>query len=251
MKREHPVQDIETLLPYGGVESKQEQVCRMFNTIAPVYDGMNRLMTFGLDRRWRKRMVALLREYAPRKVLDIATGTGDLPLLISKTIQPDFITGIDLSEGMLAIAREKCEKRGCLGKIVFERQDCLSLTFPDGCYDAVTVAFGVRNFQSLQQGFSEMFRVLAPDGILLVMELSTPRRFPLNVLYPFYAHRIIPFLGRLFSRDKQAYTYLPRSIEVVPQGEEMLSIFRSVGFVDTCCRPLTGGVCTLYIGRKV
>ena len=240
----------ETVLPYGDGESKDVQVRRMLDTIAPVYDRMNRLMTFGLDRGWRRVALKMLRAYNPRKILDVATGTGDLPFMMSEMFDCPDITGIDLSEGMLDIARKKCSERNLQEKIVFEKQDCLSLTFPDARYDAVTVAFGVRNFQRLQQGFSEMYRVLTPGGVLMVIELSTPRRFPFDVLYRFYAHRIIPCLGRLFSRDKQAYMYLPRSIEAVPQGDEMLSIFRSVGFGEVYYRRLTWGVCTIYVGKK-
>ena len=201
-------------------------------------------------RWWRRVAVKMLRRYSHRRILDVATGTGDLALLLDERLHPDCVVGIDLSEGMLDIARKKCSERNLQEKIVFEKQDCLSLTFPDARYDAVTVAFGVRNFQRLQQGFSEMYRVLTPGGVLMVIELSTPRRFPFDVLYRFYAHRIIPCLGRLFSRDKQAYMYLPRSIEAVPQGDEMLSIFRSVGFGEVYYRRLTWGVCSIYVGKK-
>ena len=240
----------ETVLPYGAGESKDVQVRRMFDTIAPVYERMYLLMTFGLDRGWRRVALKMLRAYNPRKILDVATGTGDLPFMMSEMFDCPDITGIDLSEGMLDIARKKCSERNLQEKIVFEKQDCLSLTFPDARYDAVTVAFGVRNFQRLQQGFSEMYRVLTPGGVLMVIELSTPRRFPFDVLYRFYAHCIIPCLGRLFSRDKQAYMYLPRSIEAVPQGDEMLSIFRSVGVGEVYYRRLTWGVCSIYVGKK-
>ena len=250
MASEHIPHNPETVLPYGDGESKDVQVRRMFDTIAPVYDRMNRLMTFGLDRGWRRVALKMLRAYNPRKILDVATGTGDLPFMMSEMFDYPDITGIDLSEGMLDIAWKKCFERNLQEKIVFEKQDCLSLTFPDARYDAVTVAFGVRNFQRLQQGFSEMYRVLRPGGVLMVIELSTPRRFPFDVLYRFYAHHIIPYLGRLFSRDKQAYMYLPRSIEVVPQGDEMLSIFRSVGFGEVYYRRLTWGVCSIYVGKK-
>ena len=240
----------EGIKPYDEETDKTTQVREMFDSIAPAYDTMNRTMTLGIDRWWRRVAVKMLRRYSHRRILDVATGTGDLALLLDERLNPDCVVGIDLSEGMLDIARKKCSERNLQEKIVFEKQDCLSLTFPDARYDAVTVAFGVRNFQRLQQGFSEMYRVLTPGGVLMVIELSTPRRFPFDVLYRFYAHRIIPCLGRLFSRDKQAYMYLPRSIEAVPQGDEMLSIFRSVGFGEVYYRRLTWGVCSIYVGKK-
>lgn len=247
---EKPAHNPETVLPYDSDESKEVQVQRMFDAIAPVYDRMNRLMTFGLDRGWRRKALKMLRRHHPRRILDVATGTGDLPFMMCRMLDAPEVTGIDLSEGMLAIAREKCRELQLHNSVRFEKQDCLSLTFPDGSFDAVTVAFGVRNFKQLRQGFSEMYRVLKPGGILLVIELSTPTRFPFAPLYRFYAGRVIPLLGRMFTRDKQAYTYLPRSVEAVPQGEEMLSIFRSVGFGEVFYRPLTWGVCTIYVGKR-
>ncbi len=247
---EKPPHNPETILPYDSDESKEVQVQRMFDAIAPVYDRMNRLMAFGLDRGWRKTALKMLRRYHPRRILDVATGTGDLPFMMCRMLDAPSITGIDLSEGMLAIAREKCREQQLHDAVVFEKQDCLSLTFPDASFDAVTVAFGVRNFKRLSQGFAEMYRVLKPGGILMVIELSTPTQFPFAQGYRFYARRVIPMLGRLFSSDKQAYTYLPRSVEAVPQGEEMLSIFREAGFGEVSYRPLTRGVCTIYIGKK-
>ncbi len=245
-----PLHNPETILPYESGESKDIQVRRMFDAIAPVYDRMNRLMTFGLDRGWRRKALKMLRAYHPRTILDVATGTGDLPFMMQRLLDGPSVTGIDLSEGMLSVARRKCREQGLSEVIRFEQQDCLALTFADNCFDAVTVAFGVRNFQYLRQGFAEMYRVLKPGGVLMVIELSVPTRFPVHQLYELYTHGVIPLLGKLLSHDKQAYTYLPRSVDAVPQGEEMLSIFRSVGFGKTFCRRLTLGVCTIYIGQK-
>ena len=247
---ERQIHDLETVRPYNDSENKGSQIERMFDTIAPAYDRMNRLMTLGLDLRWRRKALKMLAAYRPRTVLDVACGTGDLSLLIHKIVKPEKITGIDLSDGMLEVARRKRDEAGLQECIAFERQDCLALTFPDASCDAVTVAFGVRNFQQLRQGISEMYRVLRRGGVLVIIELSTPVRFPFDRLYRFYAGSIIPCLGRLFTQDKQAYTYLPRSIEMVPQREEMTDILREAGFGKTRYIPFTFGVCTVYIGEK-
>lgn len=240
----------ESVLPYDKKESKSSQVRQMFDTIAPTYDSLNRMMTFGIDKRWRHIAMKHLAEYCPEQILDVATGTGDLPLLMEKMLSPKKIIGIDLSEGMLDIARKKISDRNLNDKIDFFREDCLSLSFPDNTFDAVTVSFGVRNFEHLEQGYSEMYRVLKPGGALLVIELSTPEQFPFKQFYRLYAFHIIPLLGKLFTKDSRAYTYLPLSIAAAPQGEEMLKIFRKIGFSKTSCRKLTFGVCTIYIGEK-
>lgn len=247
---ERQIRDLETVRPYNDSENKGSQIERMFDTIAPAYDRMNRLMTLGLDLRWRRKALKMLAAYRPRTVLDVACGTGDLSLLIHKIVKPEKITGIDLSDGMLEVARRKRDEAGLQECIAFERQDCLALTFPDASCDAVTVAFGVRNFQQLRRGISEMYRVLQRGGVLMIIELSTPVRFPFDRLYRFYAGKIIPCLGRLLTHDKQAYTYLPRSIEMVPQREEMTDILRESGFEKTRYIPFTFGVCTVYIGEK-
>lgn len=240
----------ESVLPYDKEESKSTQVRQMFDTIAPAYDSLNRMMTFGIDKRWRRIAMKYLAEHNPGLILDVATGTGDLPLLMEKMLSPQKITGIDLSEGMLDIARKKIREHNLNDVIEFFREDCLSLSFPDNNFDAVTVAFGVRNFEHLEQGYSEMYRVLKPGGVLIVIELSTPERFPLRQLYRLYAFHIIPLMGKLFTKDSRAYSYLPMSIAAAPQGKEMLKIFRKAGFSKTSCRKLTFGVCTIYTGIK-
>ena len=240
----------EEVKPYDPDSAKTGQVREMFNSIAPAYDVMNRMMTFGIDRVWRRKAVDMLRTYNPRRILDVATGTGDLAFLIEERLNPDALLGIDLSEGMLAVAREKAVQRGVADRVSFVIEDCLSLSLPDNIYDAITVAYGVRNFENLKQGFAEMYRVLSPGGVLCVIELSTPEHFPMRQLYKFYTYTIIPLVGRIVSRDKQAYTYLPRSVAAVAQGEEMLDIFRSVGFKNCRLRRLTFGACTIYLGEK-
>ena len=240
----------EEVKPYDPNAAKTGQVREMFDSIAPAYDVMNRMMTFGIDTIWRRKAVDMVGAYKPRRVLDVATGTGDLAFLIHERLKPESLLGIDLSEGMLAVARQKAQERGVSDSVSFAIEDCLSLSLPDKNYDAITVAYGVRNFENLAQGFAEMYRVLSPGGVLCVIELSTPEHFPMRQLYKFYTYTIIPLVGRIVSRDKQAYTYLPRSVAAVAQGEEMLDIFRSVGFRNCRLRRLTFGACTIYMGEK-
>lgn len=240
----------EEVKPYDSQAAKTGQVREMFDSIAPAYDVMNRMMTLGIDRTWRRKAVDMVGEYKPRRVLDVATGTGDLAFLIDERLHPESLTGIDLSEGMLAVAREKARQRDVDNRVTFAVEDCLALSMPNNSFDAITVAYGVRNFENLQQGFAEMYRVLSPGGVLCVIELSTPEHFPMRQLYKLYTYTIIPLVGRIVSRDKQAYTYLPRSVAAVAQGEEMLDIFRSVGFKNCRLRRLTFGACTIYMGEK-
>ncbi len=240
----------EEVKPYDKEAAKTGQVREMFDSIAPAYDVMNRMMTLGIDKIWRRKAIDMVGQYRPRRVLDVATGTGDLAFLIDEKLKPESLLGIDLSEGMLTIARQKAAQRGATDRISFAIEDCLSLSLPDDSYDAITVAYGVRNFENLKQGFSEMYRVLSPGGVLCVIELSTPEHFPMRQLYKFYTYTIIPMVGRLVSRDKSAYSYLPRSVAAVAQGEEMLDIFRSVGFKNCRLRRLTFGACTIYLGEK-
>lgn len=240
----------EEVKPYDSSAAKTGQVREMFDSIAPAYDVMNRMMTLGIDRSWRRKAVDMVGEYKPRRILDVATGTGDLAFLIDERLRPESLTGIDLSEGMLQVAREKACRRGVDNRVTFAVEDCLSLSMPSDSYDAITVAYGVRNFENLQQGFAEMYRVLSPGGVLCVIELSTPEHFPMRQLYKLYTFTIIPLVGRIISRDKQAYSYLPRSVAAVAQGEDMLNIFRSVGFKNCRLRRLTFGACTIYLGEK-
>ena len=245
----------ERVNPYrGDTRCKTEQVRDMFDSIAPAYDFMNRMMTFGIDRLWRRKAVRMLASRPHADILDVATGTGDLALLLARSLRPATVTGIDLSEGMLEVARRKASAdTGAAAsgtKMTFLPADCLHLPMPDGTYDTVTAAYGVRNFEHLLQGYREMYRVLRPGGTLCVIELSTPTSPLVKPLYRFYTRHIIPLAGRIVSRDVRAYSYLPESIAAVPQGEAMLALMREAGFSATEHHPLTFGVCTIYLARK-
>ncbi len=241
----------EQVLPYNQEEQKGTQVRRMFDSIAGAYDLLNHTLSFGIDKIWRKRGIAFLLPYAPKRILDIATGTGDLAISMRKRLQAEQIIGADISEGMMQVGREKVEKAGLSNFISFEYQDCMSLTYPDNSFDAVTAAFGVRNFESIEQGISEMFRVMKPGGHLMILELSTPEHFPMKQLYRIYSKTVIPFLGRLFSKEKAAYSYLPESIKVVPQGQIMVDLLTRQGFAEAQARTFTFGICSLYTGTKI
>jgi demethylmenaquinone methyltransferase/2-methoxy-6-polyprenyl-1,4-benzoquinol methylase len=197
--------DVETILPYGGDEKKGLQVRSMFDTIARRYDRLNRLMSMGFDKSWRRRSVDSLKSYAPMEILDIASGTGDLAILMQKRLHPRKVTGADLSEEMMDIGRHKAGREGVSDTVVFEYQDCMSLTYPDNSFYAVTAAFGVRNFEHLNKGLAEMYRVLHPGGHVMILELTRPEWFPMNVLYKLYTSTMIPLLGSILSLDKKAY----------------------------------------------
>lgn len=240
----------EKVNPYDDTRPKTEQVREMFNSIAPAYDFMNRAMTFGLDRWWRRRAVRMLRDVPHDTILDVATGTGDIALLLARKLLPKSVTGVDLSEGMLAVARRKAESANLNSDVRFVEADCLALPFADNMFDCVTVAYGVRNFASLSAGYAEMHRVLRSGGTLCVIELSTPTSRKVLPFYLFYTRRIIPFVGRLVSKDVRAYSYLPESIAVVPQREEMTALMTDAGFCEATFRTLTFGVCTIYLATK-
>lgn len=240
----------EEITPYDNKTDKTSQVKKMFDSIAPAYDFMNRAMTFGIDKLWRRKAVNMLRKYSPREILDVATGTGDLALQLYESLNPDHVTGVDLSAGMLKIAQQKIATKGLQEYIGFEEGDCLDLRYVDESFDAVTVAYGVRNFEKLQQGYSEMHRVLMPGGVLCVVELSTPTNPIIKPMYNFYSRILIPLIGRMVSKDARAYSYLPESIAAVAQGEDMLKIMREAGFSKCYFKRLTLGTCTIYIGVK-
>ena len=239
----------EKLKPYRNEGEKAEQIEEMFDNIAPEYDKFNYLASMNIDRIWRKRAISALKPFAPRKVLDIATGTGDLALLIEEILKPESIIGCDISEGMMKVAREKCKKRG-VTNIRFEREDCTALTYPDESFDAVTSSFGIRNFQELDKALCEMQRVLRKGGHLAILELSSPVKFPMKQLFPIYARYVMPFLGWLFSKDAKAYKYLPDSIAAFPQGEVLKSALERAGFSKVEFHRFTGGVCTFYLATK-
>lgn len=239
----------ESVTPYGE-GSKQEQIRRMFDKIAPSYDRLNHALSLGIDRRWRRTAVDALGIHQPQQILDIATGTGDFALLLAKRIKPQHIVGADISEGMMAVGREKVKEEGLQNVISFQYEDCMQLSFPDSSFDAVTSSYGVRNFQNLDKGLQEMQRVLRPGGHLLIVELTPPPCFPMKQLFWLYAHVVMPLLGRLISHDDSAYTYLPASMEAFPQPEQMEGILRKAGFTEVQWRRFTFGISTMYLATK-
>ena len=242
---------VEQVTPYNdSTSAKTEQVRQMFDSIAPAYDFMNRAMTMGIDIWWRRLAVKRLKRIRPTSILDVATGTGDFAIQLHNTLHPQHITGVDLSQGMLDEAVRKVKQKGLDGAITFEQGDCMALRMKDKTFDAVTVAFGVRNFEHLQQGYREMARVLKPGGMLCVLELSTPTHPLIRWFYDLYTLHIIPWLGSLKSGDKSAYRYLPQSIAAVPQGDDMLQLMRNAGLREATFKRLTLGVCTIYIGVR-
>lgn len=240
---------VEEIKPYNGEGGKAKQVEDMFDSIAPAYDFMNRAMTLGIDRWWRRVAVRMVGKTHPQHILDVATGTGDFAIDLYRKLQPQQVAGIDLSQGMLDVAREKIARRGLSDVITVQQGDCLSLPFEDGSFDAVTVAFGVRNFEHLLQGYKEMHRALEPGGMLCVVELSTPRNRVVRWFYDLYTLHIIPWMGSLKSGDRSAYRYLPQSIAAVPQGDDMLAIMREAGFTNCKVKRLTLGTCSIYVGN--
>lgn len=244
--------DCEKITPYGDTHrSKTQQVEAMFDNIAPAYDFMNTAMSFGLHRRWLRQTLADIRRAAPKSPwLDVATGTADVAISLARLDPTAHITGIDLSEGMLARGRAKVNAAGLGDRINLRKADCLDLPFNDESVGLVTVAYGVRNFQQLPRGLAEMTRVLRPGGMLAVIELSTPASPAVRPLYRIYTSRIIPLMGLLASKDVRAYSYLPESIAAVPQGRDMTRLLEQAGLVRTSFRRFTFGVCTLYTAFK-
>jgi len=229
--------------------SKKEQVARMFDNISHRYDFLNHFLSLGIDRGWRKKAINLLRPLKPRQLLDVATGTGDFALQ-ALSLNPEKITGVDISDGMLQVGRKKMQDRNVADKIVLQLADSENLPFEENKFDAVTVGFGVRNFEHLERGLEEIFRVLKPGGVAVILEFSRPRKFPFKQGYNFYFKFILPKIGRIVSSDKTAYTYLPESVEAFPDGEDFLRILRDVGFKQTQCKSLTFGISSIYTGTK-
>lgn len=240
----------EKIKPYGADGRKAVQVEEMFDHIAPAYDRLNHTLSLGIDRSWRKKAIAWLKTSSPRRIMDAATGTGDFAIQAFRDLHPQELIGTDISEGMMEIGREKVKKEGLDGKITFTREDCTALSFAGETFDAVTVAFGVRNFEDLDKGLSEICRVLVPEGRLVILELSVPDTFPMKQLYAVYSRLVIPTLGKLLSKDRAAYTYLPQSIKAFPQGKVMKEIIRKAGFRQSGFKRLTFGICTLYMAVK-
>lgn len=246
----------ERVKPYKGDDrDKGDQVKDMFDNIAPAYDFMNRAMTLGIDKLWRRKAVSMIKKHYEAfpdsyHILDIATGTGDLAIMMADAMPRSMITGVDLSEGMIEIGHDKVKRKNLVSRIDLKCADCLALPFKNNSFDCVTVAYGVRNFEHLSNGYREMLRVLRPGGMLCVIEMSRPTSSVIRPFYNLYTRHIIPVAGRLASKDNSAYTYLPESIEAVAQGHEMTSIITDAGFDDAHFHTLTFGVCSIYTATK-
>jgi demethylmenaquinone methyltransferase/2-methoxy-6-polyprenyl-1,4-benzoquinol methylase len=240
----------ESIKPYNEDEKKSVQVERMFDNIAPAYDQLNHTLSWGIDKSWRKKAINWLKPFQPQRMMDVATGTGDFAIQACRVLNPKELIGTDISEGMMNVGRQKVKDAGLEGRISFAKEDCTALTFPDNRFDAITVAFGVRNFEDLDKGLREMHRVLDTNGKLVILELSEPDWFPMKQLYALYSKVVIPTLGKLLSKDRSAYTYLPQSIKAFPQGEVMKEIILKAGFREANFKRLTLGICTLYTATK-
>jgi len=239
-----------SVVPYKDKDnSKREQVAEMFDNISPRYDFLNHLLSGGIDIYWRKKAIKLLKKDQPQTILDIATGTGDFAIE-ALALHPKKIVGVDISEGMLAVGREKIRKLGKQDIIELRRGDSESLPFADNYFDAIIVSFGVRNFENLLVGLNEMQRVMRPGGTCVVVEFSKPTSFPFKQVYNFYFKYILPTVGKIVSKDRAAYTYLPESVQAFPDGNDFLALFEKAGFTNTQCIPLTFGICSIYIGHK-
>ena len=244
--------------PYGDQRGKKEQVEAMFDNIAPAYDRLNDIMSFGVARAWRRAAVRRVRrtvaghgiENGAAQILDLATGTGDMAVKMALKMPGAHITGADLSEGMLALARHKAEKTGCSGRVEFHKAEAEQLPFSDGEFDAVTVAFGVRNFGDIPQGLREIQRVLRPGGRVFILEFSTPRGKIFGGAYRFYFHRVLPLIGGGISSDRAAYSYLPGSVEEFPAPERFVQMMEEAGFSQCRAEKFTGGVAYIYSGVK-
>ena len=240
----------ENVKPYNEEEKKSVQVERMFDNIAPAYDQLNHTLSWGIDKSWRRKAINWLKPFHPQRMMDVATGTGDFAIQACRVLNPEELIGTDISEGMMNVGRQKVKDAGLEGRISFAKEDCTVLSFPDKRFDAITVAFGVRNFEDLDKGLQEMHRVLDNGGKLVILELSEPEWFPMKQLYALYSKVVIPTLGKLLSKDRSAYTYLPQSIKAFPQGEIMKDIILKAGFKEAGFKRLTLGICTLYTATK-
>ena len=239
----------EEINPYHEGE-KAQQVEQMFDNIAPTYDTLNHRLSWDIDRGWRRKAIQQLAPYKPQTMLDIATGTGDFAIMAAHMLKPQQLIGADISEGMMDIGRKKVKAQGLDKIISFAKEDCLALSYDDASFDAVTAAFGIRNFADLDKGLSEMCRVLKKGGHLSIAELTTPVSFPMKQLFKVYSHTVLPVYGRLISKDTSAYSYLTKTIEAFPQGERMQDILRRAGFKDASFKRLTFGISTMYFATK-
>lgn len=239
-----------TVVPYKEDSStKKAQVARMFDNISSDYDFLNHFLSLGIDIAWRKKAIKMLKPLKPKSILDVATGTGDFAIEALR-LKPDKIIGVDISDGMLSVGRQKIKNKKLDGIIELRNGDSEKLPFEKNNFDAVIVAFGVRNFESLKNGLSEMLRVVRPGGMVVILEFSKPAKFPFKQLYNFYFKFVLPKIGRWVSKDSSAYTYLPESVQAFPDGEGFVKILDQLGYKNTRCKPLTFGISSLYIGTK-
>jgi demethylmenaquinone methyltransferase/2-methoxy-6-polyprenyl-1,4-benzoquinol methylase len=236
--------------PYKDSENqKKQQVEQMFDNIAPKYDFLNHFLSFGIDKLWRRKAIRILSTYNHQTILDVASGTGDFAIEASK-LKPSKIIGFDLSEQMLNVGREKVKRLGLDHLIEFRKGDSESMPFTDSQFDAIIVGFGVRNFENLDAGLSEFYRVLKPSGVVVILEFSKPKYFPMKQLYRLYSFGFLPLIGKLISKDKEAYSYLPESVMAFPDDQKFLSILRNIGFVSASQKRLSFGISTIYIAQK-
>ena len=240
----------EKIKPYSDSEGKGAQVELMFDNIAHSYDKLNHRLSWNIDKRWRRKALKKLADFKPKTILDIATGTGDFAILETQMLRPERIVGVDISEGMMAVGEEKAKALHLEETISFKKDDCLSLSFGDNTFDAVTAAFGIRNFADLDRGLKEMHRVLKTGGHLCIVELTSPIRFPMKQLFKIYSHTVLPIYGRIVSGDNAAYSYLTATIEAFPQGEQMVEILKKAGFAEAEFKRMTLGICTMYFATK-
>lgn len=239
-----------TVKPYNTEDkSKKEEVAEMFNNISKKYDFLNHFLSVGIDRIWRRKAVNQLREIEPKRILDLATGTGDFAIALLK-LNPKEIVGMDISKGMLEVGRVKMKKKGVDNIISMQLGDSENLPFEDGHFDGLTVGFGVRNYENLEKGLSEMLRVLRPGGKAVILEFSKPKKFPVKQYYKFHSKYLIPFFGKMFSKDNRAYNYLPDSINAFPEGKDFEDILKKVGYQKVNSRLVSGGIATIYSGIK-
>lgn len=239
-----------TITPYkDSALGKKEQVTQMFDNISGSYDGLNRVISLGIDVKWRKKVVALVTEKNPETILDIATGTGDLVILMTATSAKKII-GLDISAGMLEVGKQKIEDKNLTEKIDMILGDSENIPFPDNHFDAITVSFGIRNFETLDKGLAEIYRVLKPNGIFVILETSVPTKFPFKQGYTFYTKFILPIIGKIFSKDNKAYGYLSESAANFPFGEALNNILKKNSFIECKAMPQTFGVATIYTATK-
>lgn len=239
-----------SITPYkDSTLGKKEQVEQMFDTISGKYDNLNRVISFGIDTKWKKKMLKMVTSKSPKSILDIATGTGDIAILMSQT-NASKIVGLDISAGMLEVGRKKIEAKNLSNKIEMIQGDSENLPFENESFDAITVAYGIRNFEHLDKGLSEILRVLKPGGLLVILETSNPTKTPYKQFYKFYTKNILPLIGKLFSKDDAAYGYLSESANGFPYGEALNNILQKIGFIEVADLPQTFGVATIYSASK-